>query len=123
MDRLLDALHGQQRREIIDALLEAEAPMTAGELRKELDVASAQRAHFGRQLQKLYDAGLLESDGTAYAVAEADELERFLQLAANTEASIDKRRARRSAEAAKGRAAASVRRRTKRTAGMDNSAG
>lgn len=120
MDRLLDVLANMERRAIIECLISAQTPLSGSELRTRLGVPPARRAHFGRQLTRLHDTGLVEHAlNETFVVADVDAVERFLQSAANTEAALDERRAKRSATAARERSAQTTRRRTERVERSD----
>jgi hypothetical protein len=115
MDRLLDAIANAERRSVIEACLSVDVPLSAGALREIMGVPSQRRGQFGRQIQRLYEVGVLEMvDQDEYVLVEPDLLDRLLQMAAATEASLDVRRAKRSANAASARAALGVRARTAR---------
>lgn len=118
MDRLLEALANSERRRIVECVLGSDTAMTAATIRSTMKVPQDRRAHFGRQLSKLYDIGVLERDEhERLAVADAEVIERFLMAAATAEAALDERRANRSAAAARERHRRDTRRRTDRAAG------
>lgn len=117
MDRVLAALANRSHVAIVRCLLSAGEAMTNRDLRIALGVASKDRAHFGRQVQQLYDLGVLERDdrgGDGFVVAEPDLVERFLLQAADLEAALDARRAERSRARARALRKDSIARETRR---------
>ncbi len=80
-----------------------------------MGVPSKDRAHFLRQVDKLYDIGLIERGDRpdAYRAADADAIDAFLQGAADLQAVLDRVRAERSTAEARSRRKRTVKRRTK----------
>ena len=123
MDRLLAAVANRPHRAILDCLLDCGEPLSPLELRTTLRIASKDRAHFGRQVAQLHDAGVLErpeEDEQRYVVSEREQVERFLQSAADLRAALDARRATRSQAAARARRKRTITRETRRVPPAEN---